>query len=79
LQRVHAASRDQGEHLLGCRVAQRLPQDVRNGAGRDQRIRHLFVVGDADFLERVRKRIVPHVVEQRRRAHDLLGTGVDTV
>jgi hypothetical protein len=44
-------------------------QHLGHGALGEQRTRDPLVVRHADLLERVRERIVPHVVQQRRRAH----------
>ena len=53
LQRFVAATGDQCEDFFGGRFAQGATQHAGNRSGRDQRIRHLLVMGNADLLERM--------------------------
>ena len=57
--------------------ADRAREHRRDLAAGDQRARDLLVVQRADLLERVRERIVPHVVQQRGAAHERALVGAE--
>ena len=69
LERVVTLAADQ-LHDARRRVAtERLAQDLADVAVADEGSRHLFVIQRADLLERVRERVVPDIVQQRRDAN----------
>ena len=68
LKRARARAANQLEHALRRISAYLTLENLRNDAGRYQRQRNVLVMQLADLFERVRKRVVPDIVQQRRSA-----------
>jgi hypothetical protein len=60
-----------------CIAAECRGEHLGDGATKDELVRHLFVIERANFLERVRKRVMTDVVEQRGGGNDCALGGLD--
>ena len=77
LQRARAPAADQVENT-GRRVSAQLRREkCPDLTARHERAREILVVRHPDLFERMGERVMPHIVEQRRGAHDRACIGVE--
>src|SRR5687767_752797 len=70
LQRRRALSADERVNARGHIAAERAGEHLGDRAAKDQLVRDFLMVEGADLLERVRKRIMSDVMQERRRGDD---------